>query len=103
MKLLPGILIITLLAGCNSRTQSATPAIGEAYAGPGALNLRQDIPLNSAVIATVNHGERLDVLQRRRRFVKVRATRGAEGWTDERMLLTPQQMASLRALSARSK
>ena len=103
MKSFPGMCVIALLlTGCGTQPPRA-PTFGEAYAGPSTLNLRQDIPLQSAVVVTVNHGERLDILQRRRRFVKVRTSRGVEGWTDERLLLTPQQIASLRALSERSR
>src|SRR5207245_2824362 len=31
--------------------------------------------------------------QQRRRFVKVRTAKGQEGWTDDRLLLTPNEMA----------
>jgi len=55
--------------------------------------------VQSPVVATVAHGERLEILQRRRRFVKVRTLRKAEGWTDERLLLSPEEVASLRRLS----
>src|SRR5207247_2206265 len=74
-----------------------------AYAGAGSLAMRQDIGQQSPVVATVTHGERLEILQRRRRFVKVRTTRKVEGWTDDRMLLSPQEVASLRKLSEQSK
>src|SRR5260370_35723780 len=101
---LPGFFVVLLLlalAGCKTQP-SLTPAIGEAYAGPGSLNLRQDIGLQSPVVATVNHGDRLEILQRRRRFVKVRAGH-AEGWTDERLLLSPADVAGLRQLSEQTK
>jgi len=90
------------LAGCNSKPQG-TPSIADAYAGPSTLNIRQDIALKSPVVATVSHGEKLEVLFQRRRFVKVRTVRQIEGWIDERMLLSGQQVAALRALAERSK
>lgn len=105
MKFFPQLCVIALLlgiAGCSSK-QQGPPSIGDAYAGPSSLNIRQDIALQSPVVATVNHGERLEVLLRRRRFVKVRTARQVEGWTDERMLLSEQQVAGLRALSEKSK
>ena len=60
------------------------------------LVLRQDISPRSAVIGTVHHGERLDILQQRRRFIKVRSADGKEGWTDERLLLTSDEIARLK-------
>lgn len=95
-------LLLLALAGCKTQP-SPTPVIGEAYAGPGSLKLRQDIALQSPVVATLNHGDRLEILQRRRRFVKVRAAGHAEGWTDERLLLSPAEVAGLRQLSEQTK
>ena len=38
--------------------------IGEAYAGPATLNLRSDIPTQSATVVTVKHGARLEICRR---------------------------------------
>ncbi len=75
------------------------PAVGEAYVGPASLNLRQELAPKSPVSATLKHGEKLDILEYRRRFVKVRSPQGAEGWTDMRQLLTPEQMAGLQRMA----
>jgi len=96
------VCLALFLCACTSRPQRA-PAIGEAYAGPATLNLRQEIAPRSAVVATVRHGERLEIIQQRRRFYKVRAAGGGEGWTDERMLLSPQEVAKLRKLGQQAK
>jgi hypothetical protein len=40
----------------------------------------------------------VEILARRRRFVKVRAGSGAVGWTDGDLLFTPQQMEELRTV-----
>jgi Bacterial SH3 domain len=92
------LLIITvpvLMASCSSRA-SGPPAIAEAFAGPSSLPIRQDLTLQSPVVATVKHGDRLEILQNRRRFVQVRTPQGAVGWTDNRQLLTPEQMLDIR-------
>jgi len=70
--------------------------------GPAELKIRSDIPLQSSTVATVKHGDRLEILQTRRRFLRVRTPRGAEGWTDERQLLSTGDMAALRELSERA-
>src|ERR1700675_4746948 len=38
--------------------------------------------------ANVKNGDRLDVLDREKRFVKVRTTSGAEGWIEQRYVIT---------------
>lgn len=73
--------------------------LGEAWAGAAELALRQDIPLKSPVTATVKHGERLEIVQRRRRFIRVRTESGAEGWTEQNALLAKSEMDALRELA----
>jgi hypothetical protein len=90
-----------LLASCADQTEHAV-SIGEAFVGPIVLKIRKDIPLQSPVVATVRHGERLEILQQRRRFLRVRTPSGAEGWTDERQLLAAEDMQKLKDLSARA-
>jgi len=94
-------LLILLGAGCRSGPAPA-PAIGEAFVGPATLNLREEISLRSKTVATVKHGERLEILQRRRRFLLVRTAQKKEGWTDNRQLLSTAQMAALRKLAERA-
>jgi hypothetical protein len=84
-----------LTIGCKSPVEHS-PAIGYAYAGPSTLVLRQEINPRSAVIVTVRHGERLDIIQQRRRFARVRTAKGQEGWTEDRLLLTPDEVARLK-------
>ncbi len=78
------------------------PVIGEAYVGPALLHLRSDIPMQSAVAATVKHGDRVEIVQRRRRFLRVRASSGAEGWTEENQLMNAAEMEDLKELSQRA-
>jgi hypothetical protein len=90
---------VALLTGaCSSQPEPQRPT-GYAYAGPNSLNLRQDLGPRMPVVATVKHGERLEVLETRRRFAKVRAPSGVEGWADSSLLLTQRQMDDLEALA----
>ena len=50
-------------------------------------------------MAAVKHGDKLDVIELRRRFIKVRTAQGIEGWTDSNLLLTSQQMDDLLRLA----
>lgn len=90
---------LLLLSGCSKGPPRAQP-VGEAFVGPAILKIRSDIPLQSSTATTVKHGDRLEILQTRRRFLRVRTPSGAEGWTDERQLLAAGDMASLRELTA---
>ena len=88
-----------ILASCAS-APPPQPSTGIAYAGPAALTLRSDLSPKSQTVATVKHGDRMEVLETRRRFVKVRTASGVEGWTDTNELLSDRQMADLRLLAA---
>jgi hypothetical protein len=91
-------LLLLLLSACSSKPPQQ-PSFGTAFAGPTTLNLRKDVASKSATVGTAKHGEKLDVLETRRRFVKVRTAEGVEGWTDSNLLLTPQQMDDLKKLA----
>lgn len=99
--LLPA-LCACLLLGCSGGPEHERE-IGEAFAGPATLKLRQGIDPRSAEAATVKHGDRLAIVGRRRRFVKVRTAQGVEGWTDMRQLLSPEQMEALDKLAEKAR
>ena len=95
------VVLGVLLAACHSSPPRA-PVKGEAYVGPATLNLRSDFPLQSATVATVKHGDRLEIVEQHRIFVKVRAPNGAEGWIEQRQLLGADDMAGLKALAQKA-
>lgn len=94
----PFLTVAVLLISCDSQ-RDRTPALAQAFAGPTTLTLRQDLSTKSQVTATVHHGEALDILEYRRRFIKVRTAGGIAGWTDVKELLSPEQMTALQRLS----
>jgi hypothetical protein len=91
-------LSLTLLVSCRDQPPPVH-SLGDAYVGPSTLTLRRELALKSPVSATVKHGDKLAVIEYRHRLVRVRTQQGAEGWTDARQLLTPQQMDELRAMA----
>jgi hypothetical protein len=54
-------------------------------------------------VATLKHGDKLDVIEYKRRFVKVRTEQGVVGWTDNHLLLTTDQMGQLHQLAEDAK
>ena len=63
------------------------------------MNLRQDLAAKSPGVTEVKHGDRLDIIDVRRRLVRVRTVDGIEGWVDANLLLSAQQMDDLRKLA----
>jgi len=104
MRKLPPLVLFFLILwmlACRS-SEPRAPAMGEAYAGPATLPLRRDIPVQSPVAVTVKHGDRLEIIQRRRRFMKVRAPNGVEGWIEDHLLLSSQEIATLKEVERRA-
>jgi hypothetical protein len=93
---------LLVFAGCRSGPSVHAPAIGQAFVGPATLKIHADMSLQSAAVATVKHGQRLDILARRRSLIRVRTPGGTEGWTEARQLLAASDMASLRELAVRA-
>jgi hypothetical protein len=96
-------IIAVSLTGCL-RLQTGETAIGEAYVAPATLQLREEIAPRAKVTATLHHGARVEILERRRRFAKARVPGGggASGWTDGRQLLSAEGMALFQSQSARA-
>ena len=92
-------LVFAFLICTSCTSPDRETSIGEAYVGPATLNLRQELAPKSPVSATVRHGDHLEILATRRRFLKVRTADDKLGWVDGYQLLTPQQMTELRELA----
>ncbi len=93
------LLVALWLAGCGPGSE---PVLGEGFVAPATLNLRKELGPRQPSVATVQHGQRVEILAKRRRFVKVRTQSGAVGWIDGGLLFSPEQMEELRALGART-
>src|SRR5579871_367011 len=82
--LLGGLLLALLLsAGCSRRSKPQETA----YVTVPQVYLRDRIAAVYNRVALVKNGERLAVLEKSRRFVRVRTADGKEGWVEERYLV----------------
>jgi hypothetical protein len=88
-RLWPVAVVAAGFCACGPPKPPPPKPIGEAYVVPEVLNLRREIPLSSGVAGTAKRGEKVEIMARRRRFVRVRTGAGVEGWTEEAQLLTP--------------
>jgi hypothetical protein len=89
-------LAVILLIGLTGCTTQSSSAIGEAYVAPASINLRHELTQKNSTVAVLKHGDRVSILDVRRRFVKVRTAKGVEGWIDSTQLLSPEQMNQIR-------
>jgi hypothetical protein len=75
------------LVACGP-TGEREPSFGEAWVAPATLQVRKELTIHAPVSMVLHHGDHVDLLARRRRFIKIRAANGAEGWTDSRLLFS---------------
>ena len=64
------------------------PSFGDAWVAPATLQVRKELTVHSPVSMVLKHGDHVDLLARRRRFLKIRSDNGTEGWTDSRLLFS---------------
>jgi uncharacterized protein YgiM (DUF1202 family) len=86
--------LLLVLASCAGSRSGY--GLREAYVAPATLNLRRDLLQKNSVVAVLKHGERVSIVDTRRRFVKVRTAKGQEGWLDSLQLLSAEQMEQIR-------
>jgi uncharacterized protein YgiM (DUF1202 family) len=84
---------VLLLFGCG---RDPGEVIGRAYVAPERLNVRRELTEKNSPVAVLKHGDPVDIVDVRRRFVKVRTAKGQEGWLDSLQLLSQEQMDQLR-------
>lgn len=92
-------ILILCTIGCKTAQGPEGPI---AYVAPQTLTVRRELAEKNSTAALLNHGDRVDVLETRRRFVKVRTSGGVEGWVDAAQLLTADQMAKIQEDSQRA-
>ena len=85
-------------AACNKQSNGSSAI---AYVAPASLSLRRELSQKNGGVS-LKHGERVEILEVRRRFVKVRTQKGEEGWVDSAQLLSPEQMQQIRRAAERA-
>ena len=88
--------LATLLSGC-SRLHPKPPA-QYVYVTAKQTFLRDRVAAVSNRTATVDNGDKLEVLEHGRRFVKVQTAKGEQGWIDEKAVATQEIFDQFEAL-----
>jgi len=87
------VLVLCLASSCSTEPeQSLTPA----YVAPASANLRSQLSQKNSAVAVLKHGDRVGIVDVRRRYVKVRTAKGVEGWVDAVDLLSADEMARIK-------
>lgn len=87
---------VVSFGGCN---RGRGRVLEIAYVSGVQVNLRDRVAAVYEKSGLVKNGERLEVLDHERRFVKVRTATGATGWMEQRYLVSQQVFDQLQRLT----
>jgi len=84
--LILALMLPLLLSGCRGRNRVQEIA----YVSVPQAILRDRVSAVFSKTGVVKNGDRVQILERERRFVRVRTASGAEGWIEQRALVSQQ-------------
>jgi uncharacterized protein YgiM (DUF1202 family) len=93
-RVLPVGAVLLCLTSC--KTDTASDSVGVAYVASISVNLRGELSQKANTVVVLKHGDKVQVVDVKRRFVQVRTANGSTGWIDAAQLLTPDQMKELQ-------
>jgi SH3-like domain-containing protein len=89
-----------LLSGCGRRGKRV---IETDYVSAPQVVLRDQLSQVFNKVGTAKNGERVDVLDREKRFAKVRTASGLEGWVEQRYLVSEEVYQGFQKLAQQEK
>jgi len=87
---------VLALPACNRRGHRVLEV---AYVSAPQASLRDQVAAVYNRVGTVKNGDRVEVLDREKRFVRVRTTDGTEGWIEQRYLVDQKTFDALQQLA----
>ena len=84
-------LLITLFAFSVACSKAKLERHEYMYVSAAETSLRDRVATLYGKVGTVQNGERVEVLEKQRRFLRVKTSKGQEGWIEERSLV-PQDV-----------
>jgi hypothetical protein len=79
------LLLLALIPGCKRKGITQHEYM---YVSAAETSLRDRVATMFNKVGTVNNGDRVEVLEKQRRFLRVRTDKGQEGWIEERSLVS---------------
>lgn len=95
-----GLTAAVLCSGCG---RGRNRVLEIAYVSAPQVNLRDHVAAVYNKTGTVKNGDRVQVLDRDRRFVQVRTDSGAEGWIEQRYLVSQEIFDNFQKLASQEK
>lgn len=89
-----------LLSGCN---RGGHRVLEVDYVSAPQVILRDELSQVYKKVGTAKNGDRVDVLDREKRFSKVRTASGQEGWVEQRYLVTRQVFDGFQKMQQQEK
>jgi len=80
------------------KREVSEPVIGAGYVATSTVNLRDRLGATQTAVGAVTFGEKVDILERRRRWIRVRAGSGKEGWLEQRHLVGEDVLKQFQVL-----
>ena len=96
LALASAVLVVLTFPGCN---RSRHRVLEVAYVSAPQAALRDQVAAIFNRVGNVKNGERLEVLEREKRFARVRTATGIEGWIEQRYLVDQKTFDALQALT----
>ena len=96
MALALATMLVLGLSACNRRGHRVLEVN---YVSAPQATLRDQVAVAYSRIGTVKNGERVEVLDREKRFARVRTATGAEGWIEQRYLVDQTVFDALQKLT----
>lgn len=90
------VLALALLSGCG---RSHHRVLEVAYVAAPQAALRDQVAAIYNRVGTVKNGERVEVIDREKRFARVRTGTGIEGWVEQRYLVDQKTFDGLQKLT----
>jgi uncharacterized protein YgiM (DUF1202 family) len=96
-RLRPAVLVVAALALASC---GRGPHVLEvAYVSAPQATLRDQVAAIYNRVGTVKNGERVDVIDREKRFARVRTSSGLEGWVEQRFLVDQKTFDAFKQLT----
>jgi SH3-like domain-containing protein len=89
------LLTVIVITGCSRRHRT----LEVAYVSAPQASLRDQVAQMYNRLGTVKNGERVEILDREKRFARVRTASGLEGWIEQRYLVDQQTFDALQKLA----